>query len=146
MENLENLCVSYVEPILTIGYDASLVQTINKLNKVTQQMDIPYPQIIASTEYEMNKSRFMLTGHKDWIHSLAHKLEQNGFYVSKEIQIGLYISGYGLGSSTYEQTIFEMLETQNIKVLKYMRDAKGLLLVTSLSEKNLLTNFADSLI
>ena len=100
MENLENLCVSYVEPILTAGYDSSLVKTINKLNQIAHAMDIPYPQLIASTEYEENKSRFMFTGHKDWIHSLAKKLDANNFKVSTSVQHGLFISGFGLSSST----------------------------------------------
>jgi hypothetical protein len=146
MEQLENLCVSYIEPILTVSCDLSLVEAINKLNKISHLMDIPYPQIIASTEYDTNKSRIMFTGHKDWVFLLNKKLESSDFKKVGQAQIGLFISGFGLSSSTYEQTIFEKIQSTDLKILKYMRDAKGLLFVYAESEKIKAQEFADTLI
>lgn len=146
MEQLENLCVSHVEPILTVSSEEGLVQSINKMNQLASKMDIPYPQIIASTEYEANKSRIMFTGHKDWLGAFNKKLETVGFKPVGNIQIGLFISGFGLSSSTYEQTVFEKLENANLKILKYIRDAKGLLIVYNENQKTDMMKFAEQLI
>lgn len=146
MEQLENLCVSYIEPILTVSCDFGLVESINKLNRISHAMDLPYPQIIASTEYEPNKSRIMFTGHKDWVLLLNKKLESNDFKKVGAVQVGLFVSGFGLSSSTYEQTIFEKMQTSNLKIQKYMRDAKGLLFVYAETEKAKVQAFADTLI
>lgn len=146
MEQLENLCVSHVEPILTVSSEEGLVQSINKMNQLASNMDIPYPQIIASTEYETNKSRIMFTGHKDWLQAFNKKLETVGFKPVGNIQIGLFISGFGLSSSTYEQTVFEKLENANLKILKYIRDAKGLLIVYNENQKIDMLKFAEQLI
>ncbi len=146
MEQLENLCVSHVDPILTVSSEFGLVQSINKMNRLASDMDIPYPQIIASTEYEPHKSRIMFTGHKDWLGSLNKKLETVGFKSSGHVQIGLFISGFGLSSSTYEQTVFEKLEHSNLKILKYIRDAKGLLIIYGEAQKSEMIKFAEQLI
>ena len=146
MEQLENLCVSHVEPILTVSSDLGLVNSLNKMNRISLSMDIPYPQIIASSEYEPNKTRIMFTGHKDWLFALTKKLETNDFKLSTSVQVGLFISGFGLTSSTYEQAVFEKLGVLNIKILKYIRDAKGLLLIYNQDMKQQMIEFAEKLI
>lgn len=146
MEQLENLCVSHVEPILTYALDLNLVDTINKMNQISLNMDLPYPQIIAGTEYELEKSRVMFTGHKDWLSMYTERLKEEKFALVGSYQLGLFISGFGLSSSNYEQEVFEMLKKSKIKILKYIKDAKGLLLVYSVEEKQEMIRFIEKLI
>lgn len=146
MEDLDQICVSYVEPIFTVSCESGLVQSMNTLNKVSFEMDIPYPQVIASTEYEFEKSRIMFTGHKDWVHNLSDRLKSKGFQLSENIQHGLFVTGFGMISSNYEQKIFEHLSTKNIKISKYIRDAKGLLLVFPENQKEIFVKFSEFLV
>lgn len=145
MEELNRLCMSYIEPILTISSNLGLIESINKLNKVSHAMDIPFPQIIASTEYELQKSRIMYTGHKDWVYALSKKLEAQNLTPVGSIQYGVFISGFGLTSAHYEQTIFENLEKSKIKIEKYIRDASGILLIYTESEKEKIINFCSAI-
>ena len=146
MENLDQVCLSYVEPIMTISASLGLVDTINKINEVSKTMDIPFPQIIASTEYEDGKSRVMFTGHKDWIAAFTKKLGSHDLKSVGEIQQGLYISGYGIVSSNFEAEVFERLGTAKLPILKYIRDSKGLLLVFLERDKSIVVGFADKLL
>jgi hypothetical protein len=146
MENLDQLCISYVEPIFTVSTPMGLVNSINKINEIAKTMDIPCPQIIASTEYESDKSRIMYMGHKDWVTALAKKLETQGLKSVGEIQNGLFITGFGITSSNFEADIFLKLSEAKLPILKYIRDSKGLLLVFLEGHKEQVTKFAESLI
>lgn len=146
MENLNQLCISYVEPILTVSTSMSLVDSINKINEAAKIMDIPFPQIIASTEYDTDKSRIMFTGHKDWIASLAKKLDNQGLKNVGEVQHGLFITGFGITSSNFEADIFSKLSEAKLPILKYIRDSKGLLLVFLESDKEIISKFAESIL
>lgn len=146
MENLDQLCISYVEPILTLSTNMSLVPSINKINEIAKTMDIPFPQVIASTEYETEKSRIMFTGHKDWIISLAKKLDSQGLKSVGEVQHGLFITGFGITSSNFEADIFSKLSEAKLPILKYIRDSKGLLLVFLESDKEMISNFAETIL
>ena len=146
MENLDQLCLSYVEPILTVSTSMDLLQSINKINEVAKTMDIPFPQIIASTEHETDKSRIMYTGHKDWITSLAKKLDSQGLKAVGEVQHGLFITGFGITSSNFEADIFAKLSEAKLPILKYIRDSKGLLLVYLESDKEIIAKFAETIL
>ncbi len=146
MEKLEQLCLSYIEPIMTVSTELSLVESINKINEVARFMDLPYPQIIASTEFEPNKSRIMFTGHKDWILTFTKKLESMNLRTLTDNQHGLFISGYGISSTNFDADIFFKLAAAQVPIAKFIRDSKGLLLVFSESQKNKVTQFASELI
>lgn len=146
MENLDQLCISYVEPILTVSTNLCLVDSINKINDIAKMMDIPFPQIIASTEYETDKSRIMYTGHKDWITSLGKKLETQGLKSVGEVQHGIFMTGFGMTSSNFEADIFSKLSEARLPILKYIRDSKGLLLVFLESDKETVSKFAETIL
>ncbi len=146
MENLDKICVSYVKPIYTVSSNQNLVHSINRLNHVSLKMDIPFSQVIASTEFAPEKSRVMFTGHEDWVHIFFKHLESEGFQLSLNVQHGLFISGFGISSSNYEQKVFEHLGLKNIHVSKYIRDAKGLLLVFPESHQDTFVQFSKFLI
>lgn len=146
MENLDQVCLSYVEPIITVSASMSLIETINKINEVSRIMDLPFSQIIASTEFEPGKSRVMFTGHKDWIAAFSKKLESHDLKIVGEIQHGLYISGFGIVSSNFEAEIFEKLGEAKLPILKFIRDSKGLLLIYSAQARSQVQSFADKLL
>lgn len=145
MEKITELNLSCVDPIVTVEIKKTLVESIIYLNSVSQELDLPYLQIIAGTEADPHNSRVMFTGHKDWLnHYLMHLKKSNTVHF-KEDQIGFYINGFGLNSTAYEQILMIKLKESQISILKIIKEAQGILCVLKAQDKAAAVKFFDSL-
>jgi hypothetical protein len=146
MEKMTKLNLSYIDPIITVELDLTLVDGIVFLNKISQDLDLPYLHIIAGTQATQKTSRVMFTGHKDWLESYLSHLKNSEHVQIKEPQIGFYINGFGLNSAAFEQTLMSKFKENKLSILKVIKEAQGILCTLRAEDKAPAVKFFDTLI